>query len=79
MIYSSCNRKGRYMKKIIMLVICALAAISITACGGDSNSSSSRSGICQFDGCTNKATSIGGNFCSYHNKALNDYWDAGGK
>lgn len=49
----------------------------MTACDSESSDDDSDSnGICQFDGCTRKATSIGGEFCDYHSKALNDYWDA---
>lgn len=62
-----------------MAIIFILALYGVLAMGsGDSNSSSggSSSRICQFDGCNRKATSAAGEFCDYHSKALNDYWDA---
>ena len=62
------------LKRIIILAEIFTILSIMTAC---SNESSSTNGIriCQFDGCTKKATSIAGEFCSYHEKMLNDYWD----
>lgn len=60
-------------KRIIALAGICIISVAMTAC--DDNSSSNNNGICQFDGCTKKATSIGGEFCDYHSKMLNDYWD----
>ena len=60
-------------KHIIMLVLILAVSTIMTACG---SGSSSTNRICQFDGCTRKATSSAGEFCSYHEKMLNDYWDA---
>ncbi len=63
------------LKRIIAVaLICVIGAV-MTACDSDSNNDGGGNGICQFDGCTKKATSIGGEFCDYHSKMLNDYWD----
>ncbi len=65
------------IKKIIAVALICVIGTAMTACDSKSSDGDSDSnGICQFDGCTRKATSIGGEFCDYHSKALNDYWDA---
>lgn len=65
-------------KKILTILTVGIMALSaaaaMTGCDGSSDGGGTR--ICQFDGCTRKATSAGGEFCSYHSKMLNDYWDA---
>lgn len=66
------------LKRIIAVtLICIISAVT-ASCDDDSSGSQRKSsnGICQFDGCTKKATSIGGEFCDYHSKALDDYWDS---
>ncbi len=58
-----------------MIALAGIIIISAatTACDGGGEAETR---MCQFDGCTNKASGFSGEFCDYHSKMLNDYWDA---
>lgn len=65
------------VRSIFIAAVCVVIIsflISLVSCSGGGSGGSSN-GICQFDGCNRKATSIGGNFCSYHSNALDNIWD----
>ncbi|MCM1505733.1 MAG: hypothetical protein NC177_01160 [Ruminococcus flavefaciens] len=67
------------MKKLtsILMSVCMLTAVcGLTGCGGGSEKSSSGSRICQFDGCEKRATNVTGEFCDFHDRILNEYWDS---
>ncbi len=60
-----------------ILALAVLLAMCLTGCGGGSDDGGGNyGGTCQFDGCSSKAVGPAYEFCSYHKKALNDYWDA---
>ena len=77
---SGCLSSLVYLGVIILIIfLCNLGINKIADSidgGGSSSKSSNSSRVCQFEGCTRKATNATGEFCDYHSKALNDYWDA---
>ncbi len=62
-------------RKIAIALCATITAAMLCGCGGGSGSGD-YDGTCQFDGCSSKAVGPTYEFCSYHKKALNDYWDA---
>ncbi len=60
------------IKYLLLTIVIAASAAIFTGCDGDSGGD----GKCQFEGCSKKATSVGGEFCDEHSKRLNDYWDS---
>ena len=66
---------------LFWLFLMILIVIFFKSCGlldsssDDYSPSDDHSGICQFEGCNRKADGSTGEFCSYHEKALDAYWD----
>ena len=71
--------------KIFGVIFVILLCIGLYSCTNScsyessSNSDSYSTPTCQFSGCHRPAVGPTYEFCEQHKKALNDYWDAGGK